>query len=155
MMLPAVTNIAPNFRNVSASNLYNLFIYVSSLLYIRLSCSQYHHPIKLFMFWYKIVFTGPIFQFAFKKIITIHINIIKERLLTTNQIMKTFYWPHLQTHTCTHTDRRFLSWTRECPACTQATQKTSVNCAFVILLPLQGAISATVSLLISGSSVCP
>lgn len=131
--------------------IYITYLYMFQVFYIKLSCSQYHHPIKLFMFWYKIVFTGPIFQFAFKKIITIHINIIKERLLTTNQIMKTFYWPLLQTHTCTHTDRH----SRECPACTQATQKTSVNCAFVILLPLQGAVSATVSLLISGSSVCP
>lgn len=108
------------------------------VFYIKLSCSQCHHPIKFFMFWYKIVFTGPIFQFAFRKIVTI-INIIKERLLTTNQIMKSFCWPHMQTHTQTH--RRFLSWTRECSPCTQATEKIAVNCAFVILLPPQGEMS--------------
>lgn len=102
------------------------------VFYIKLSCSQCHHPIKFFMFWYKIVFTGPIFQFAFGKIVTI-INIIKERLLTTNQIMKSFCWPHMQTHTQTH--RRFLFWTRECPPCTQATEK------IVILLPPQGEMS--------------
>lgn len=49
---------------------------------------------------------------------------------------------HADTHTCTHTHRCFISWTRECPACTQATQKTAVNCAFVILLPPQGEMSS-------------